>query len=222
MGVYNFTSFLSPSKPVMGMHTHMFISPSKHKSKMGKERQSCTANLTSRRQRFRNSDFQIKDLLFFLYDWQKVSAIKLPRNKTGKHSMISLVKCSLPRYLGNTTWGVKISVPMESIQNTCSKVIFVLTRGHWKGPWFNGMGRLHCVHAQSFQSCLTLCNSVDCSLPGSSIHGILQGRILEWAAISFSRDLPDPGIEPSTLTPPVLVGGFFTTSATGEDHIKPT
>ena len=45
------------------------------------------------------------------------------------------------------------------------------------------------------QSCLTLCDPVDCSLPGSSVHGILQARILEWVAISFSRDLPDPGIK---------------------------
>ena len=37
------------------------------------------------------------------------------------------------------------------------------------------------------QSCLTLCNPVDCSLPGSSIHEILQAKILEWVAISFSR-----------------------------------
>ena len=37
------------------------------------------------------------------------------------------------------------------------------------------------------QSCLTLCNPVDCSLPGSSIHEILQAKILEWIAISFSR-----------------------------------
>ena len=46
------------------------------------------------------------------------------------------------------------------------------------------------------QSCLTLRNLVNCSLPGSSVHGILQARILEWVAISFSRDLPDPGIDP--------------------------
>ena len=45
------------------------------------------------------------------------------------------------------------------------------------------------------QSCSTLCNPVDDSLPGSSVHGILQARILEWGAISSSRDLPDPGIE---------------------------
>jgi len=37
---------------------------------------------------------------------------------------------------------------------------------------------------------------MDCSLSGSSVHGILQARILEWVAISFSGDLPDPGIEP--------------------------
>ena len=42
------------------------------------------------------------------------------------------------------------------------------------------------------QSCLTLCNPVDCSLPGSSIHGILQARILEWVAISFSRGSSRP------------------------------
>ena len=37
------------------------------------------------------------------------------------------------------------------------------------------------------QSCLTLCNPMDCSLPGSTVHGIFQVRILEWVAISFSR-----------------------------------
>ena len=36
------------------------------------------------------------------------------------------------------------------------------------------------------QSCLTLSNPMDCSLPGSSIHGIVQARVLEWVAIAFS------------------------------------
>ena len=39
------------------------------------------------------------------------------------------------------------------------------------------------------QPCLTLCDPVDCSLPGSSIHGILQARILKWVAISFSKGI---------------------------------
>ena len=38
------------------------------------------------------------------------------------------------------------------------------------------------------------CDAMDCSSPGSSVHEISQARILEWVAISFSRDLPDPGI----------------------------
>ena len=46
------------------------------------------------------------------------------------------------------------------------------------------------------QSCLTFYDLKDCSPPGSSLHGIFQIRILEWFAISFSRDLPDPGIKP--------------------------
>ena len=42
------------------------------------------------------------------------------------------------------------------------------------------------------QSCLTLCNPIDCSPPDSSVHGILQARILQWVAISFSRGSSRP------------------------------
>ena len=48
------------------------------------------------------------------------------------------------------------------------------------------------------QSCLTFCNTMDCSPPGSSVHVIFQARILEQVAISFSRDFPDLGIEPAS------------------------
>ena len=43
---------------------------------------------------------------------------------------------------------------------------------------------MHCCSAA--QSCLTLCDPMDCSPPGSSIHGIFQARVLEWGAITFS------------------------------------
>ena len=46
---------------------------------------------------------------------------------------------------------------------------------------------IHAAAAKSLQSCLTLCNPIDGSLPGSSILGILQARMLEWVAISFSN-----------------------------------
>ena len=49
------------------------------------------------------------------------------------------------------------------------------------------------------QSCPTLCDPMECNLPGSSVDGILQARILEWVAISFSRDIPNPGIKPHLL-----------------------
>ena len=54
--------------------------------------------------------------------------------------------------------------------------------------------------AKLLQSCLILCDPLDCSLPESSVHGILQARILQWVAMPSSRgDLSDPGIEPRSL-----------------------
>ena len=44
-----------------------------------------------------------------------------------------------------------------------------------------------CVHVKSLQSCLTLCDPMDCSLSGSSVHGILQARMLEWVSMLSSR-----------------------------------
>ena len=64
------------------------------------------------------------------------------------------------------------------------------------------------------QSCLTLCDPLDSSPPGSSVHGTLQARILEngkeWLPFLSPGDLPDPRIKP---TSPELAGGFFTTVA---------
>ena len=69
------------------------------------------------------------------------------------------------------------------------------------------------------QLCLTLCNSMDCSLPGSSVHGILQARILEWVAIPFSRGSSQPRDGPWVS---YTVGRFFTIWATREAtvHLK--
>ena len=49
----------------------------------------------------------------------------------------------------------------------------------------------HCV-SKVTQSCPTLCDIMDCSLPCSSVHGIFQARVLEWVAISFSRGSSQP------------------------------
>ena len=57
------------------------------------------------------------------------------------------------------------------------------------------------VHALSLQLCPTLCDPMDWSPPGSSVHVIFQARILEWVITSSSRDLPDPRIEPVSPIP---------------------
>ena len=62
----------------------------------------------------------------------------------------------------------------------------------------------------------TLRDPMDYGLPGSSVHGILQARILEWVAMPSSRGSSDPGIEPASFTSPALAGRFFVTSATWE------
>ena len=74
----------------------------------------------------------------------------------------------------------------------------------------------HYVRAKPIQLYVTHCNPRDCSPPGSSVHGMLQARILEWAAMPSAGDLPDPGIEPTSLMSPAFSGGFFTPSATWE------
>ena len=55
------------------------------------------------------------------------------------------------------------------------------------------------VRAQLLHLCLTLCDPMDCSLPGSSVHGILQARILEWIAFSFQGIFLPQGSNPHVL-----------------------
>ena len=84
-----------------------------------------------------------------------------------------------------------------------------------------------CLHAQWLQLCLTLSNSMDHRPPGSSVHGILHTRILEWLpcpppgdlpylVIELAGDLPYPVIELASLLSLELAGKFFTISATWE------
>ena len=56
---------------------------------------------------------------------------------------------------------------------------------------YNKVSELCCCRCLVSKSYLTLCNPIDCSLPGSSVHEISQARILEWVAISFTYSLPE-------------------------------
>ena len=79
--------------------------------------------------------------------------------------------------------------------------------------WFS----CFCVHAKLLlQSCPTLCGPMDCSLPGSSIHGILQARILEWVAMPSSRGSSWPRDQTWVSWFSCIVGGFFTAEPLGK------
>ena len=62
---------------------------------------------------------------------------------------------------------------------------------------------------------LFLCNPMNCSLPDSSVHGIFQARILEWVAISYSRESSQPKDRTHITCVSALTGRFFTTAPPG-------
>ena len=71
-----------------------------------------------------------------------------------------------------------------------------------------------CMHTKLLQSSLILCDAVASSLPGCSVRGILQARILE--PCPLPGDLPDPRTESTSLTSPSLADEFFTTNTIWE------
>ena len=73
------------------------------------------------------------------------------------------------------------------------------------------------VYAKSLQLCLTLCDPMDCGLPGSSVHGDSPGKNTGMDCHALLQgNLPNPGTEPVTLEVRDLAGGFFTASVPPE------
>ena len=78
-------------------------------------------------------------------------------------------------------------------------------------------------HAKSLQLCPTLCDPMDCSPPGSSVHGVLQARILEWIIMPSSREGSQPRDRTHIFMSPALAARFFTISTTWEaTHCPPS
>ena len=71
------------------------------------------------------------------------------------------------------------------------------------------------VRARSLQSCSILCDPLDRSPPGSSVHGILQARTLEWVAMPSFREFSPPKIETRVSRGSSIAGGFFTAQSPG-------
>ena len=78
-----------------------------------------------------------------------------------------------------------------------------------------------CTCAKSLQSCPTLCDTMDYSLPDSSVHGILQARILEWVAMSSSRGSSQSRRQTHVSYNSLIAGRFFTVWATGKAQKMP-
>ena len=72
---------------------------------------------------------------------------------------------------------------------------------------------IYCCCCLVAKSCQTLCNPMNCSMPGFSVHGILQPRILSGLTFPSPGDLPNPGIKPMS---PALAGRVFTAEPTGK------
>ena len=81
------------------------------------------------------------------------------------------------------------------------------------GQWWFTIQPIACVHAKSLHSCPTLCNPIDCSLPGSSAHGFLQAEILEWVAMSSFRESSPPRDRTQISH---RAGGFFPAEPVGK------
>ena len=77
--------------------------------------------------------------------------------------------------------------------------------------------RVPALPAQVLQSCPALCDSIDCSLPGSYIHGIIQARIVECVPVPSSRGSSQP-MDRATIS--CIAGGFFTAEPLGKPHGK--
>ena len=81
----------------------------------------------------------------------------------------------------------------------CQKIkyVYIYTWTHCLIIYFNQIYLSLCLVTQT---CPTLCDSMECSPPGSSVHGIFQAIVLEWIDISFSRGSSHPGTEPGYLS----------------------
>ena len=108
----------------------------------------------------------------------------------------SLILCSYPSTVNSDSIAAAAAKPPQSCPTLCDPIRRQPTRlpRPWDSPGKNtGVGchfLLQCMKVKSesevTQSCPTPSEPMDCSLPGSSIHGIFQARVLEWGAIAFS------------------------------------
>ena len=104
---------------------------------------------------------------------------------------------------------VRLFVTLWTVEDQAPASMGFSRQEYWSGLLF--ASPMH--ESEVAHSCLILSLRMYCSLPGTSVHGIFQARVLEWTAISFSRNLPDPGNEPGS---PALQADALPSKPTGK------
>jgi len=131
---------------------------------------------------------------------------KMRKSSEGYLSWIQIKCSSLP--FQDITWFFSCALICMDVLGGSGSGTYVCVQS------LEGFYYVHaCMCAKSLHLCLTLCNSLDCSPPGSSVHGILQARILEWVPMPSSRGSSQPRDWTQVSR---IAGGFFTTSTTWE------
>ena len=125
----------------------------------------------------------LKNLLKFSQPHHRYQSLEKP-----SRTLLSLVKATWPEWNSKEDKTALFQKPLSLCPSPISDSIAQSSPGRGLFPSAGSCKDIYvCMRAKSLQSCLSLCNPMDCSLPSSSVHGILQARILEWVAISFSR-----------------------------------
>ena len=133
-----------------------------------------------------------RTLVLFLEEWPSQPALSFPYRQSLSHPAPP----------------TSHHCPATPSQNNC----------HPSERWFSHLQTGPPSVCACVLSCPTLCDPMDCSPPGSSVHGIFQARVLEWVAISFSRGSPQ--LKFASPMSPALASRFFTIWAIGEAQIS--
>ena len=141
-----------------------------------------------------------KTTLFLILEFTSSSASTAGR--AGEFSFPYMVKLGLSQHYRKTISGLS-TIRVFTLYSIYLFIIFYVFREHLLVcvcvcVW--------CVCVCVAQLCPTLCNPMDCSLPGSSVHGIFQARVLEWVAIPFLR-ISSQARDRTTVS--CISGGFF-------------
>ena len=138
--------------------------------------------------------------------FKKSSKSKMRKPSEGYLSWIKIKCCSLS--FQDMTWFSSCALIWMDGHGGSGSGTYVCVQS------LEGLYYVHvCMCGKSLHLCLTLCDAMDCSPPGSSVHGILQARILEWVAMPSSRGSSQPRDRTQVSR---IAGGFFTTSTAWE------